>query len=191
MTQGFKEWSLVCEAMGSGRQSIILRKGGISEEDGRFAFKHREFYLIPSHFHEQTDKLTFTEKAPISLPFDPAQVQIVFFVKVLATRILRDWKQVKALAPFHVWKEEVVWDRFQWDEANAIHLALIRVYRLCHPWILPPGTEFSGCKSWFDLPSSPGINMSPVLDEASHQAKVLALESVLNESSVGPNSFRN
>ena len=27
---GFKEWALVCQALGTGRQSIILRKGGIA-----------------------------------------------------------------------------------------------------------------------------------------------------------------
>lgn len=181
MTVGFKEWSLVCEAMGLGWQSIILRKGGISEEAGGFAFRYPEFYLIPSHFHEQAEKLTFVDKAPIPIPSDPARVQIGYWVKVLETRVLKDWNRVKALAPFHVWKEEVVWDRFQWDEAGAIHLAVIRVYRLAHPWVLPVGTEFSGCKSWFDLPESPGINITPVLDEASHEAKVQALKSILGE----------
>jgi hypothetical protein len=28
---GFKDWAIVCEALGRGRQSIILRKGGIGE----------------------------------------------------------------------------------------------------------------------------------------------------------------
>jgi hypothetical protein len=28
---GFKEWAIVGEALGRGRQSIILRKGGIAE----------------------------------------------------------------------------------------------------------------------------------------------------------------
>ena len=27
---GFKEWSLVCDALGGGTQSVILRKGGIA-----------------------------------------------------------------------------------------------------------------------------------------------------------------
>ena len=43
---GFKEWAVVCEALGSGRQSIILRKGGIAEGREGFSFKHREFFLF-------------------------------------------------------------------------------------------------------------------------------------------------
>ncbi|MFL6569175.1 MAG: DUF1802 family protein, partial [Chthoniobacterales bacterium] len=33
---GFKEWALVCEALGRGEQRIIIRKGGIAE--GRDGF---------------------------------------------------------------------------------------------------------------------------------------------------------
>jgi hypothetical protein len=33
---GFKEWALVCEALGRGEQTIILRKGGIAEGRGGF-----------------------------------------------------------------------------------------------------------------------------------------------------------
>jgi hypothetical protein len=40
----FKEWAVVCEALGSGRQSVILRKGGIAEGREGFAFLHREFF---------------------------------------------------------------------------------------------------------------------------------------------------
>jgi len=181
MTAGFKEWSLVCEAMGSGRQNIILRKGGIAEDAGKFAFQHREFYLIPSHFHEQADQLKISEQQRLAAPAATTRIQLDFWVRILENRILRDWDQVKALAPFHVWKDEVLWDRFQWDEAGAIHLALVRVYRLHHPWVLPEGTEFTGCKSWFDLPETPGINMTPVLDEASHQSALLAVKAVLGE----------
>src|SRR5213082_2938121 len=54
---GFKEWSLVCDALGRGRQSVILRKGGIAEGRGGFSFRHREFFLFPTFFHEQIAKV--------------------------------------------------------------------------------------------------------------------------------------
>ena len=58
MSVAFKEWAIVCEAIGSGRQSIMLRKGGIAEGRDGFAFKHREFFLFPTWFHEQLEKTT-------------------------------------------------------------------------------------------------------------------------------------
>ena len=54
---GFKEWSLVCEALGRGMQSVILRKGGIAEGREGFSFRHREFFLFPTFFHEQVAKV--------------------------------------------------------------------------------------------------------------------------------------
>ena len=33
----FKEWAAVCRALASGRQSLIIRKGGIAEAGGVFA----------------------------------------------------------------------------------------------------------------------------------------------------------
>src|SRR5690348_2515020 len=54
---GFKEWSLVCDALGRGEQSIILRKGGIAEGGKGFSFQHREFFLFPTFYHEQAAKV--------------------------------------------------------------------------------------------------------------------------------------
>ena len=53
---GFKEWAIVCEAIGRGEQSIILRKGGIAEGRDGFAFRHAEFFLFPTFFHEQIEQ---------------------------------------------------------------------------------------------------------------------------------------
>jgi hypothetical protein len=54
---GLKEWAIVCEAMGRGEQSVILRKGGLVEDRAGFAFRHSKFFLFPTFFHEQIDKV--------------------------------------------------------------------------------------------------------------------------------------
>ena len=48
----FKEWAGVCDALSSGRQSLILRKGGVSEGPGGFRPEHPAFWLYPTHVHE-------------------------------------------------------------------------------------------------------------------------------------------
>ena len=48
----FKEWAVVCAALASGRQTIILPKGGIDEGREGFRVKHREFWLLPTRFHQ-------------------------------------------------------------------------------------------------------------------------------------------
>ena len=46
-TVGFKDWSLVCAALGSGKQSLILRKGGIAEGRGLQCAFGRVYRLEP------------------------------------------------------------------------------------------------------------------------------------------------
>ena len=58
---GFKEWALVCEALGRGEQTILLRKGGIAEGREGFGFRHDEFFLFPTFFHEQLVKVRTPE----------------------------------------------------------------------------------------------------------------------------------
>ena len=49
----FKEWAVICRALADGRQSLILRKGGIAEVGGVFRPEHDAFLLYPTFFHEQ------------------------------------------------------------------------------------------------------------------------------------------
>src|ERR1700761_8365307 len=48
----FKEWAGVCDALGSGRQSLILRKGGVAEGPDGFRPEHPAFWLYPTFVHE-------------------------------------------------------------------------------------------------------------------------------------------
>src|SRR3954449_9255456 len=48
----FKEWAGVCDALLEGRQSLIVRKGGIAEGPRGFAPEHEAFWLYPTHVHE-------------------------------------------------------------------------------------------------------------------------------------------
>ena len=48
----FKEWAGVCDALADGRQSLILRKGGIAEGPRGFVPEHSTFWLYPTRVHE-------------------------------------------------------------------------------------------------------------------------------------------
>lgn len=159
----FKEWSGVCSALEAGLQTILLRKGGISEDHGKFAFLHTEFYLFPTFFHQQTDKTRLPASLPI--PSQKAGEHIIRLkAKVTHTSILHEWEKVQALAPFHFWTEEVIRERFSYDEANVIHLAIVRVYRIEPELIFPDAPEFGGCKSWIEIPSAAG-KITPVISD--------------------------
>ncbi len=93
MTPAFKEWAIVCEALGGGRQSLILRKGGIAEGRDGFAFLHREFFLFPTRFHETLDKTTLPARTPLPVQ-NEGEVIIRFAAKMEWSCFLTDTKQV-------------------------------------------------------------------------------------------------
>ncbi len=164
---GFKEWSLVCEALGRGRQSIILRKGGIAEGRDGFSFKHREFFLFPTWFHEQAQKV---RDAAIEVPEpDPETIRIEFAANLEFSRTVASWSIAEALEPLHILQPEVVRERFDYEEAPGLHLALVRVFRLVPVWTFPNEKKYGGCRSWVKLPDVPNdLKLEPVINDAEH-----------------------
>src|SRR5438046_1731650 len=55
LQHAFKEWAVICAALGQGLQSLILRKGGIDEQTGQFAVEQTRFWLYPTFVHQQND----------------------------------------------------------------------------------------------------------------------------------------
>src|ERR1700710_145296 len=97
---GFKEWAIVCEALGRGEQSVILRKGGIAEGRAGFTFEHREFFLFPTFFHEQVEK---TRSVGGAVPQQRAgEIEIGYFAKLGFSAVVTSWEIAAALEPFHV-----------------------------------------------------------------------------------------
>jgi len=179
MNIGFKEWTLVCQALGRGEQSIILRKGGIAEGRDGFRFKHDEFFLFPTLFHEQLSKTKLPAGTPLPAP-EPGSVQIQYSARVEWTELITDPAMIAKLAPFHIWKNEVIDERFRYDDLQGVHLAFLRVSKLAPEWTFPDEPKFGGCRSWLNLPDLPPQTLQvPVLNDAVHRAREKALRDLL------------
>jgi hypothetical protein len=153
MVLAFKEWSYIVDALGSGRQSIIIRKGGISEDGGDFSMKGKKFLLYPTLFHQAQDMIK-----PQWLPFlngdkyhsTPDKVRIEYYAEVADSKIITDWDVIQKLNNWHAWKEEIIKERFnRWDK--SVHLLVLQVYALVQPVELEILPEHGGCKSWIEL----------------------------------------
>src|SRR5687767_8620791 len=57
LSVALKEWAVVCRALESGAQMILLRKGGIYEAAGEFELEHRQFLLFPTYLHQNLNML--------------------------------------------------------------------------------------------------------------------------------------
>jgi hypothetical protein len=150
----FKEWQLVAEALAAGEQSVILRKGGISEGKLGFQWLHEKFFLFPSLFHEQARQVKPLIDGSLRDIPEASGDEVVFsvYVETIKTGRLHDWDEVLRLDPYHIWKEEVVRERFEWGDEPGLSYAVVKVWQLTDPWILKNRTSFGGCRSWFGLP---------------------------------------
>jgi hypothetical protein len=169
MAVAFKEWALVCDALGSGQQSVILRKGGIAEGKGGFGFDHEEFYLFPTWFHGQLGKVRIPNAI---LPAqDPESVTISHVACLEWAGRLDDKKLVHRLEEFHVLDPSVIEERFHYDTSqgtlggHGIKIAFVRVYRLEPSVSLPMEKSFGGCRSWIEFPAITGALVSVLSDE--------------------------
>ncbi len=189
MRIAFKEWAVIVDALGAGAQIVILRKGGISEGAAGFRPEHPAFFLFPTLFHQQRDSVLPGAQARYDqiLPLyeNRASVRIEYFARVAEVRRLGDLAAAEALRGRHVWRDEVVAQRFDWGREKSIHALAVRVFRLPAPLILPASPKYAGCKSWVDLEIEPDTaGAAPVLDEASFQARLEAFDTVLQLAGV-------
>ncbi len=183
----FKDWSLVCAALGEGRQSLILRKGGIAEGRDGFRFKHESFFLFPTQFHQQSERIRPDVLPGLTLPppAPDATVEIRNFFTLGWALWIDDWPTLQRLAPFHVWREEVVRERFEYGEQRGLQCAFGRVYRLDPVWTFSDRASFGGCRSWITLPEFPADRtaLHPVMDDAPHAALSDEIHSALGTGS--------
>lgn len=178
----------MCEALGRGRQSIILRKGGIAEGREGFSFKHTQFYLFPTWFHEQPQKVreiwdgvpgpsenaehrtpNTEDRTQIpSLPSD-ASIKIRYAANIDTVQVITSLQTAEALAPLHILQPDVVRERFQYDEPPGLQVALVRVFRIEPSWSFPNEPKYGGCKSWVRLPDAPNnLKLEPVVTNEEH-----------------------
>ena len=172
MSIGFKEWTLICDALGRGEQSVILRKGGIAEGREGFHFQHDDFLLFPTLFHEQVTKLRLPAATLLPAPRGDGAIEVRYRAQVEWTRAVTDWRIVQRLEPFHLWRESEIEKRFRQDAAPGVSLAFVRASRLSQPFIFPDAPAYGGCRSWVKLPELPAeISARAVLDDATHRER--------------------
>ncbi|HEY2154231.1 MAG TPA: DUF1802 family protein, partial [Isosphaeraceae bacterium] len=127
----FKEWAGVCDALASGRQSLILRKGGIEEGPRGFVPEHPAFWLYPTFVHEGEQGLNVG--AATRKPTDPGVVPVGALAVVESVDRVDDLETLLGLDALHAWTEETVRKRFAYRKPGLWVLG-VRVYKRDEPW---------------------------------------------------------
>ena len=165
-----KEWAVTIRAMALGDQIIIVRKGGIHQDDKEFRIIHPSFLLFPTYEHQKLDLLKPSVQKDLITPledsFNANEIEFQYWAKVTDVYELRDSETLSKISSFHHWTEEYVKSRFHWRPSQALTVALLRLFKLEGKMIVPRTPAFSGCKSWVELDDHiPIMETQPVLSD--------------------------
>jgi hypothetical protein len=180
----FKEWAVVVDALGRGEQILILRKGGISEGREGFQAQHPRFLLFPTLFHQQRDSVLPEAQARfdvIAPQFaDPEQLRIEFLADVVEWRKLDTLADAQRLRGQHIWRDEVIAERFEWGRSKNIFALAVRVFRMAEVLAIPMRPSYGGCKSWVELDEDIDVSGAiPVLSDAVFAQKLSTFSEAL------------
>lgn len=146
---------MVADALGRGDQILILRKGGISEGRGGFQVEHPSFLLFPTLFHQQRESVipSAQQRYDIIAPAlpGPDRLRLEYFGELVAWERLDSLAAAERLRGQHIWRDEVIAERFDWGKSKNIFALAVRVYRLPVVTELPMLSQYGGCKSWVEL----------------------------------------
>ena len=134
-----------------------------------FSFRYREFFLFPTLFHEQVEKVRI---ASADIPAPDNTIAIRWYAKVERALRIDSFGIAEALAPLHILSAGVVRERFGY-KGDRLNVAFVRVFEISPVWVLQNGKRFSGCRSWVELPPLPEMTMRAVLNDSA-QTKLRA-----------------
>jgi hypothetical protein len=167
-----KEWASVCAALETGRQVILLRKGGIYEAAGEFELENPQFLLFPTYLHQNLKMLKPEAHGGFSpLAAEPGEVPIAAAGVVSDIVQLRSRRQMDAIEDEHVWTEPLIDMRFDYKPQNPLYLMLVRAYRM-RPLMVANTPAYAGCRSWVPLDEPIATaDATAVLDDAQYDAR--------------------
>lgn len=192
-----KEWAVVVEALARGRQMILLRKGGIEEEEGEFRVEHREFFFSPTyeHPHRRHVRPEFYAEfdRALAAQLSGGEVRIRVYALVAEMFPVETLDALMALSEFHIWTEEFLRMRLAYKPERPLLLLALRVYTV-PGLLLPFRAEYRGCKSWVELDRELSTaDATAVVDESEFERSLSRLRALTKpaNSQVGTTQARS
>lgn len=183
-THALKEWAIAVDALEQGKTIMLLRKGGIHEQGGRFKVAHDQILLYPTYEHQQPFLLKpdyAAQVTPVTSGWHPETIRIGSWAEITDILSVSD-EPIATLLPFHIWNEQFISDRLKWKPRQPLYILLLRTYKLAQAQIIPYRSEYGGCKSWIDLAEPIAIDDAvPVLNDAAYTQLVAEIRGIVGK----------
>jgi hypothetical protein len=165
-----KEWAVCIEAIASGEMSVLIRKGGITEETRDFRLEEQSFYLYPTYEHQREDLIKSSYRDALQKTLDgrelpPRQVTITHVGHVTDDICLKgDGELLKKFDPYHILTPQYAEERLQWNADRPLHILLLRAYKLSEPKTVKVEDAYRKCSSWLTLDQAiTNVDLEPVI----------------------------
>lgn len=163
-----KEWASIVTALREGAQTVILRKGGIDEEEGSFKLRRDEFFLFPTYEHQKLEALAPRYQRFYNPPPEEfSSIGMDTYAQVVEAHPLRKASNLEPFSHLHILGHDYLLERFLARPNDPMWLVVLRAYRLEQPLSIPNDTAYGGCRSWVTLNQEiPTASAQPVLEDA-------------------------
>lgn len=149
-----KEWGAAVHALLDGRQTLLLRKGGIHER--RFEVARDAFVLFPTVAHSHRERVRGEHHdllAPGAADVSTAALTLRAGVTLYDVVEVRRPEGLAEVADLHIWTPASVQrDRLDFRPRLPLQVLVARVEPLPEPVVLERREEYGGCRSWVELP---------------------------------------
>lgn len=164
-TPALKEWAAAVHALLDGRQTVLLRKGGIHEK--RFDLAAGEFLLFPTVAHSHAQRVRPEHRELLERSPDSTEETVIVRAgaKVVAAIEVTRPEAIREIADLHIWTEESVRaDRLDFRPKHRLTVLVVQARALAEPVPLPRSPDYAGCSSWVQLPVPETSYAAPVHD---------------------------
>jgi hypothetical protein len=184
LQHALKEWAVICRALAEGKQSLLLRKGGIDETSGAFQLEHTRFWLLPTWTHQQRGEIVEAARPlleGVEAERPPAGVlRLTHWAEVTGVYQVGGLMPALMLAHLHLLSDDAVRKRFAY-RSPGLNVLSIRVQRVAQAHEVADRPEYQGCHSWVELHEALSTEGSvPVLDDAAYGDLQKSLDLLLN-----------
>lgn len=154
-----KEWSIICKALEEGKQTILLRKGGILEYKKGFEISQKLFLLYPTLEHQAAEYLqsNYLQEYELLLKRNSSEIvqdkvnTLRIMARIEAMQEFHDHELLSKLEKYHIWNEKYVNMRMNYNPKKPMNALLLRIYKLSQPISIDVNPAWAGCKSWIDI----------------------------------------
>jgi hypothetical protein len=163
-----KEWALTCRLLARGRQTILLRKGGIDEKG--FWVEAPGFYLFPTYLHQHRARVREEYHADFdrAIAQRPAEsiLRISLYAEVVEAFEVHDHAALASLDDLHPYSKEHLEERLSFRPKKPPVVIVARARPLVEPAEVLMDESFAGCLSWVDVGlGEPELGPAVVPDE--------------------------